>query len=85
MEKKNICSQRWITMGIRSKKIYYQNKLQISNNNIKTTCKIIKESIGKSKVFLKDFPKTLRLNEISITDKKVIADIFFKSFYQYRL
>lgn len=80
MEKKNICNQRWITMGIRSKKIYYQNKLQIINNNIKTTCKIIKESIGKSKVFLKDFPKILRLNKISITDKKVILDIFIKFF-----
>ena len=57
-----------------------QNKLQIINNNIKTTCKIIKESIGKSKVFLKDFPKILRLNKISITDKKVILDIFIKFF-----
>ena len=80
MEKKNICSQRWITMKIRSKKIYYQNKLQISNNNIKTSCKSIKESIGKSKVFLKDFPKILRLNKISITDKKFILDVFIKFF-----
>ena len=80
MEKKNIRSQRWITMGIRSKKIYYQNKLQISNNNIKTTCKSIKESIRKSKVFLKDSPKILRLNKISTTDKKVILNVFIKCF-----
>ena len=36
-----------------SKKLYYQNKLQNCENNIKTTWKIIEEMIGKSKVFPK--------------------------------
>ena len=34
-----------------SKKLYCQNKLRKCENDIKTTWKIIKEIIGKSKIF----------------------------------
>ena len=35
----------------KSKKLYYQNKLQKCENNMKATWNAIKETIGKSKVF----------------------------------
>ena len=34
--------------------------------------------IGKSKAFDEHFPKTLRRNKISVTDKNVISDKFNK-------
>ena len=59
----------------KSKKLYYQNKLQKCENNMKATWNAIKETIGKSKVFHKNFSKTLRINKTSITDKNVITVI----------
>ena len=64
----------------RSKRRFNQKKIQKCGNNIKTIWKIIKEIIGKSKVFHENFPNTLRINKTSITDKNVIADRFNEFF-----
>ena len=45
----------------------------------------MKEIIVKSKVFHENFPKILRKNKTSITDKNVITDKFNDVFYQCRL
>ena len=59
-----------------SKKHYYQNKLGKCKKTLKTTCKTMKEIIGKSKVFHQNLPNNLKINKKSITDKKIIADKF---------
>ena len=63
-----------------SKKHYYQNKLEKWKNNVKTTWKTMKEIIGKAKVFHQNLPNNLRINQTSITDKKIIADKFNEFF-----
>ena len=65
---------------LKSSKKHYQNKLEKCKNNLKTTWKTMKEIIGKSKVFYQNLPNNLRINKISITDKKIIADKFNEFF-----
>ena len=63
-----------------SKKLYYRNKLQINENKIKITRKIIKEIIGKSKVFHENFPKDLRTNNF-FQNKQIFRQRSLKSSY----
>ena len=53
-----------------SKKLYYQNKLQKCENNMKTAQNTIKGIIGRYKVFHENFSKTLRINKTSKKKKK---------------
>ena len=55
-------------------KNYYQRKLELSENNIKNTCKIMKEIIGKGKNINDTFPKQIIVDEIEINDAQPIAD-----------
>ena len=68
----------------KSSKKHYQNKLEKCKNNLKTTWKTMKETIGKSKVFHQNLPNNLRLNKTSITDINIIADKFNEFFINIR-
>ena len=63
-----------------SKKLYFQNKLNQYENNIKNTWNVMKAVIGKSKICNDKFPKRLDINKEEITDKKIIAETFDKFF-----
>ena len=59
-----------------AKKNYYQRKLELSENNIKNTWKVMKEIIGKSKNINDTFPKQIIVEQIEINDAQSIADKF---------
>ena len=63
-------------MKKQSKKLYLQNKLKISENDIKNTWKIMKSVTGRSRVQNDSFPKSLSIDNEEITDKKSIAEKF---------
>ena len=63
-------------LKLRSKKLYFQNKLKQYENNIKNIWKIMKVIIGKSKVHINNFPKILNFDKKEIIDKKTIAEEF---------
>ena len=59
-----------------SKKLYFKNKLKKCENDIKSTWKIMKSIIGKSRVQNDSFPKSLIIANEEIIDKKLIAEKF---------
>ena len=58
------------------KKLYFKNKLNKCENNIKNTWKIIKSVIGKFRVQNDSFPKRLTIANEENTEKKSIAEKF---------
>ena len=59
-----------------AKKNYYQRKLELYENNMKSTWKVMKEIIGKSKNINDTFPKQIIVDQIEINDAQSIADKF---------
>ena len=64
----------------RSKRMYYSNLILKYKNNIKKTWQIIKEALGKEKCSNQSLPKTVLVNEVSITQNSSIAENFNKYF-----
>ena len=59
-----------------AKKNYYQRKIELYENNIKNTWKVMKEIIGKSKNINDTFPEQIIVDQIEINDAQSIADNF---------
>ena len=63
----------------RSKKMHYSNLILKYKNNIKKTWQVIKEALGKEKSS-QNLPKTVLVNELSVTQSTSIAENFNKFF-----
>ena len=59
-----------------SKKKYFQEKLSFYKNDIKNTCKTLKDVIGKTKINENRLSKKIALENKEITDQKTIAEKF---------
>ena len=71
-----MCKNLFEKLKLQSKKLYFQNKLKQYGNYIKNTWKIMKVTIGKSKLYNDNFPKSINIYKKEITDKKTIAEKF---------
>ena len=63
----------------RSKKMHYSNLILKFKDNIKKTWQVIKEALGKEKSS-QSLPKTVLVNELSVTQSTSIAENFNKFF-----
>ena len=63
----------------RSKKMHYSNLILKYKDNIKKTWQVIKEALGKEKSS-QSLPKTVLVNELSVTQSTSIAENFNKFF-----
>ena len=68
------------TIKTKSKKLYYSQKLIQHKDNIRKTWRVMKEIIGKTKVFHSNFPQKVKENEVNIVDKEKIASAFNQFF-----
>ena len=68
------------SVKLKSKANYYKESLDKYQHNIKKTWDVIKEVIGNTKSKSHTLPKRIVVNNIEITEKKAIAELFNKYF-----